>query len=137
MNEKFYSALNDAIKLAHTHNTHAKIYNVNGDYIVIGEGEITQGPPPGAFHVRTVAPPKVYTGENFRPATFNDIRPGDRVTFLVPNGIGRDGVEWKEKSGRATLVFANHVVCNCGGRSGTPGVCDGTNYVKHSTPRAR
>jgi hypothetical protein len=71
-----------------------------------------------------------------RASTFNGIRPGDRVTFLVPNGIGRNGHEWKAKSGRATLVFANHVVCNCGGRFGTPGVCNGTNYVKHSTPKA-
>jgi hypothetical protein len=72
-----------------------------------------------------------------RASTFKGIRPGDRVTFLVPNGIGRNGQEWTEKSGRATLVFADHVVCNCGGRFGTPGRCDERNYVKHRTPAER
>ena len=31
------------------------------------------------------------------------IRVGDKVTILVPNGLGRNGVEWTEKTGRAVM----------------------------------
>ena len=67
--------------------------------------------------------------------TFNNIKPGDRVTFLRPNGRGRNGVEYKQASGRCVMSFEAHVVLNCGGRFGTPGVCDAGNYVKHSSPK--
>jgi hypothetical protein len=75
--------------------------------------------------------PDVVLRSPIRAATFMGIRPGDRVTFQVPAGRGRNGQEYGNKSGRATLVFADHVVCNCGGAHGTPGVCDSNNYVSH------
>jgi hypothetical protein len=65
--------------------------------------------------------------------SFNGIRPGDRVTMLVPAGRGRDGQEYAQRSGRVVMVFPTHVVLNLGGRFGTPGVCDEHNYVKHSS----
>ena len=44
--------------------------------------------------------------------TFDDIRPRSLVTFLIPNGIGRNGQEWKElgnggptKRGVYSLVY--------------------------------
>lgn len=58
------------------------------------------------------------------------IRPGDRVTILVPNGIGRDGIEWKEATGRCKLKFSTHAVLNMGGPYGRPGVADEKNIVR-------
>ena len=63
------------------------------------------------------------------------IKPNDRVTIRIPNGLGRNGVEWKEKTGRA--VICNHlrdpnnltVVLNMGGAYGTPGVACVENIV--------
>lgn len=57
------------------------------------------------------------------------IRPGDRVTILVPNGFGRNGQEWKEATGRAVIVSPGHVALNMGGRFGTPGVATEENLV--------
>jgi len=65
------------------------------------------------------------------------IRPGDRVTIRVPNGIGRHGIEWKEATGRAVIVSADHVALNMGGRYGTPGVATVDNLVKVSKGRVR
>ena len=59
-----------------------------------------------------------------------DKRPGDRITFLIPNGIGRNGVEWKKKSGRVVMTFPHHVVVNGGGRHGTPYVVSESNFIK-------
>ena len=63
------------------------------------------------------------------------IKHGDRVTILIPNGIGREGQEWKEKTGRC--VFApghqsggTHATLNMGGQHGTPGVADEFNLVR-------
>jgi len=64
------------------------------------------------------------------------IEVGDRVTINVPNGRGRDGIEYKEKTGRA--VICNHkrdpnnltVALNMGGPHGTPGVASVENIVK-------
>ena len=62
--------------------------------------------------------------------TFANLKPQDLVTFLIPNGIGRYGVEWKKKSGRVVMTFESHVVVNGGGRYGTPHVVDDGNFVK-------
>lgn len=62
--------------------------------------------------------------------TFANIKPRSLVTFRIPNGIGRGGVEYKEKSGRAVLCFASHVVVNGGGRYGTPYVVNENNFVR-------
>lgn len=64
---------------------------------------------------------------------FNDIRPGDRVTILVPAG----GSDYASKTGRATLVFPTHAVINLGGRFGTPGIADANSYVRHTTPKVK
>jgi hypothetical protein len=56
-------------------------------------------------------------------------RPGDKIKFLVPNGIGREGVEWKAKSGKVVMVFPTHVVVNGGGKYGTPHVVDDNNFI--------
>lgn len=57
------------------------------------------------------------------------IRPGDRVTILVPAGRGRDGQEYKESSGRAVICSGTHAALNMGGRFGTPGVATPENIV--------
>jgi hypothetical protein len=62
-------------------------------------------------------------------ALLASIRPGDRVTILVPNGFGRNGQEYKEASGRAVIVSPGHVALNMGGRYGTPGVATESNIV--------
>jgi hypothetical protein len=62
-------------------------------------------------------------------AIIAQIRPGDRVTILVPAGMGRGGQEWAERSGRAVIVDQGHVALNMGGRHGTPGVATAQNVV--------
>jgi hypothetical protein len=54
---------------------------------------------------------------------------GDRVRFLVPNGLGRDGVDYKVASGRVVMKFPTHLVVNMGGRNGKPGVVTPENFV--------
>jgi hypothetical protein len=66
---------------------------------------------------------------------FATARIGDRVTILVPNGIGRNGVEYTQRTGRVVMKFATHLVLNCGGRHGTPKIADATNTVKVSPSR--
>lgn len=58
------------------------------------------------------------------------IRPRDKVTILVPNGRGRNGVEYKEATGRAVICSGTHVALNMGGKYGTPGVATPENIVK-------
>ena len=61
------------------------------------------------------------------------IRPGDRVTILIPNGRGRNGIEWKEKTGRCVIAPGRHqstATLNMGGQHGTPGVADERNLVR-------
>ena len=69
------------------------------------------------------------------PNTFNGLRLGDRVKFLVPAGIGRHGQEWAEKTGKVALAFGGHVVVNGGGRFGTPYVVNERNFL--SAKRSR
>lgn len=45
----------------------------------------------------------------------NSIRPGSRVTILVHAGIGRDGPETTEKTGRAVMRGPAGWVLNMGG----------------------
>lgn len=61
--------------------------------------------------------------------TFNNLRPGKTVRFLIPNGFGRHGQECKEKRGRVVMAFEHHVVVNGGGRHGTPFVVNEKNFV--------
>jgi hypothetical protein len=64
--------------------------------------------------------------------TFNDIKAGTRVTILVHNGIGRDGVEYKRRTGRAVMRSGDvrGWVLNMGGRYGTPALAFPENTVK-------
>lgn len=80
----------------------------------------------------TILEIKLY-GEDLakRRALVKAIEAGDKVTALFPNGIGRDGPEWKERTGvaNALLIFPEHVVIDLGGRHGTAGVVDARNIV--------
>lgn len=63
------------------------------------------------------------------------IKKGDRVTVLVPNGIGRYGQEWKEQSGRCVFPpgcqsGGTHATLNMGGQFGTPGIAAEQNLVR-------
>lgn len=58
------------------------------------------------------------------------IRPGDRVTILVPSGFGRHGQEWSEKTGRAVMRNPHGWALNMGGPHGTPGVANEGNVVR-------
>lgn len=62
--------------------------------------------------------------------SFQNLRPRQLVTFLIPNGIGRHGVEYKEKTGRVVMTFPDRVVVNGGGRHGTPYVVTENNFVR-------
>jgi len=68
--------------------------------------------------------------------TFDKIKPGSRVTILVPNGKRIDWKtrqvvqEWKESTGRAVMRSATGGwVLNMGGPHGTPGLADPDNTV--------
>ncbi len=62
--------------------------------------------------------------------TFQNLRPRQSVTFLIPNGIGRHGVEYKEKTGRVVITFSDRVVVNGGGRHGVPYVVGAGNFLR-------
>jgi len=59
----------------------------------------------------------------------DSIRHGDKVTILVPAGIGRGGQEWKPRSGRAVMRGPAGWVLNLGGAHGTPGIASARNIV--------
>lgn len=65
----------------------------------------------------------------------NHIEPGDKITILVYAGRGREGTEWKPKSGKAVMRGPHGWVLDMGGRFGTPGIADETNIV--AIPRLR
>lgn len=65
------------------------------------------------------------------------VKVGDRVTILVPNGIGRHGQEWTRKTGRAVMRGPAGWVLNMGGRFGTPGVATDENTVAVKSGGAR
>lgn len=54
----------------------------------------------------------------------------DKVTIMVPAGRGRDGVEYKPKTGRARIKSEHGWALNMGGAHGTPGVATERNIVK-------
>jgi hypothetical protein len=59
------------------------------------------------------------------------IRAGDRVTILVPSGLGRGGQEYRPMTGRAVMYSAHGGwVLNMGGEHGRPGIADETNTIK-------
>jgi len=62
--------------------------------------------------------------------TFKNIKPHTTVTFLIPNGFGRNGQEYKQKTGKVVFAYPTHLVVNGGGRYGTPYVVDENNFVK-------
>lgn len=62
---------------------------------------------------------------------FMGILPGDMIRFVIPNGVGRDGIEYKTIKGRAVICLEDHVVVNIGGQHGTPKVVTESNYVDH------
>jgi Zn finger protein HypA/HybF involved in hydrogenase expression len=58
------------------------------------------------------------------------IQRGDKVTILIPAGLGRQGQEWKPKAGKAVMRGPHGWVLNMGGAHGTPGVASSRNIVK-------
>ncbi len=58
------------------------------------------------------------------------IRLGDMVTIRIYVGMGRHGVEWKEKTGRAVMRGDHGWVLNMGGKHGTPAVVTEENFVR-------
>lgn len=64
-------------------------------------------------------------------AYFQNIKPGQMVTYLAHNGLRRDGsIDYVERKGRALklLCFTSHVVVNAG--KGRPQVVDDGNFVR-------
>jgi len=61
---------------------------------------------------------------------YEDLGPGDRVTILVPAGRGRQGVEYRERTGRVVLRGPAGWVLNLGGKHGTPGIATPENFVR-------
>lgn len=67
--------------------------------------------------------------------SFMNLKGGDRIRFLMPNGKSiRDGKvvqDYKARTARVQplLVFEDHVIVNLGGKYGTPGYVDSTNYL--------
>ena len=59
---------------------------------------------------------------------YDTIGPRDRVTILVPAGIGRNGRETK-KSGTVVMSGPAGWVLNMGGKFGTPGIATPDNVV--------
>ena len=60
---------------------------------------------------------------------FSSIRPGDRVTILVPSGIGRHGQEYTQRSGTVVMSGPAGWVLDMGGRHGTPAIASRENFV--------
>lgn len=65
-----------------------------------------------------------------KQSLIDSIRPGDLVSILVPAGIGRDGQEWREATGRAVFRGTHGWVLNMGGAHGTPGVATAENVTR-------
>ena len=72
-----------------------------------------------------------------RIALVSSIRAGEKVTILVSNGIGRNGTEWKPKTGRAVICSGTHAALNMGGPHGTPGVATPKNIVSVKSGRKK
>jgi hypothetical protein len=67
-----------------------------------------------------------------REQLLKSIKHGDRVTIMIPAGMGRGGQEWKEATGTAVMHSAEPGgwVLNMGGRHGTPGLVNERNIVR-------
>lgn len=61
---------------------------------------------------------------------FQNIKRGQRVKYLAPNGIGRNGVEYAVRSGKVVLNMGTHLVVNLGGKYGRPGVVMPDKFVQ-------
>lgn len=67
--------------------------------------------------------------------SFQNLKGGDRIRFLRPNGLklqgGKATPEYRATTAKVQrlLVFEDHVVVNLGGQYGTPYVVDSTNYI--------
>lgn len=59
----------------------------------------------------------------------NTIKAGDKVTIKVHDGIGRHGIEYRNKTGIAVMRGPYGWVLNMGGRYGTPAVATEDNLV--------
>lgn len=89
---------------------------------------------PNLYPNPTVLEVKLY-GEELanRRALLANIRPGDRVTILVPAGRTIKGEQlYAERSGKAVICSGDRVALNMGGRYGTPGVATEDNLVRVS-----
>jgi hypothetical protein len=80
------------------------------------------------------------------PEILSTIRPGTRLTILVPNGksleridgkaTGKIVQDWKESIGKVVIVNGNGTFAlNMGGRFGIPGYADARNIVKIASKR--
>jgi hypothetical protein len=69
--------------------------------------------------------------------TFDDIRPGDRVTFNAYAGRGRNGPEYRPRTGRAVMLGPCGWVLNLGGRHGTPGIVTRDSFIKATRPKGK
>jgi hypothetical protein len=76
-----------------------------------------------------------YEDEDEPGVTYEDehhherISAGDRVTIRIPNGIGRNGTEYRTVTGRAVMRGPHGWVLNIGGAHGTPKVASSDNIV--------
>lgn len=59
----------------------------------------------------------------------DNLRVGDRVTIRIPNGIGINGVEWKNVSGKAVIISEGFATLNMGGKHGSVAVASAENIV--------
>lgn len=57
-------------------------------------------------------------------------KPRYRVTIRVSNGIGQNGVEYRERTGHAVMRGPAGWVLNMGGRHGTPAMATVGNLVR-------
>jgi hypothetical protein len=60
----------------------------------------------------------------------NMIKAGDSVTILLHAGIGRNGPEFTERTGKAVMRGPYGWVLNMGGRYGRPAVANEHNIVR-------
>jgi hypothetical protein len=81
--------------------------------------------------------------QRIREAMVANLRPGDRVTILVPSGqhydysTGRTVQEWTEAHGRVVIAFGTHAALNMGGTYGKPGVATPENIVRYREARRK
>lgn len=61
-------------------------------------------------------------------ANLADVRPGQRIKYQRPNGIGRNGQEYKVATGKVTMNRGTHLVVDAGGRFGRAAVVTPENF---------